>query len=193
MSDPVLTVSEAASRKFQEMKEAGRLADSAVRVSVLEEGAAFRYELKVVEAGAREEGDCVLDAGPVPLFVGEASVPLLRGATLDYVDSLSESGFKFENPNKPRLLEKPLAARVQKVLDERVNPSVASHGGHVRLVDVEDTRVYLQLGGGCQGCGMVDVTLKEGIEQMLRREIPEITEILDTTDHAAGDNPYYSP
>jgi Fe/S biogenesis protein NfuA len=174
------------------MKDAGRLAESAVRVSVAEEGASFRYELKVVKEDAEEPGDAVVESPAVRVFVGASSIPLLRGATLDHVDTLTESGFKFDNPNRPRLLDDPLAGRVQKLLDERVNPSVASHGGHVRLVDVEGTRVFLQLGGGCQGCGMADVTLREGIEQMLRSEIPEISEILDITDHAAGANPYYS-
>jgi Fe/S biogenesis protein NfuA len=128
----------------------------------------------------------------VRFLVAPDSVARLRGATLDYVEGLSESGFKFENPNHPALLDKPLAARVQQALDEHVNPGVASHGGHVSLADVQDERVFLRFGGGCQGCGMADVTLKQGVEQILRREVPEIGEILDITDHAAGDNPYYS-
>ena len=82
---------------------------------------------------------------------------------------------------------------MQEILDARINPGVKAHGGHVSLIDVQDGRVFLQLGGGCQGCGMVDVTLRQGIEVMLKEEIPEITEVLDTTDHAAGDNPYYQP
>jgi Fe-S cluster biogenesis protein NfuA len=68
---------------------------------------------------------------------------------------------------------------------------VASHGGHVSLIDVKDKAVYLQLGGGCQGCGMADVTLKQGIEVMIKEAVPEIEEIYDVTDHAGGDNPYY--
>ncbi len=192
MAEPVLHVSDAAVEKLRQMKDAGRLQDAAVRVSVFEEGAAFRYELKVVAEDASEAGDAVVESPAVRFFVGADSVPLLRGATLDHVDTLTETGFRFENPNKPRLLENPLAARVQKVLDEQINPGVASHGGQVRLIDVQETRVFLQLGGGCQGCGMADVTLREGIEQALRREVPEISEILDTTDHAAGTNPYYT-
>ena len=86
-----------------------------------------------------------------------------------------------------------LKDRVQGVLDREVNPSVASHGGVVRLLDVRDNQVYLQMGGGCQGCGQADVTLKQGVEVAIRAEVPEVGEILDTTDHAAGNNPYYSP
>ena len=83
--------------------------------------------------------------------------------------------------------------RVQQVLDTEVNPSIATHGGVIRLLDVTDNMVYLQLGGGCQGCGMADVTLKQGVEIAIRAAVPEVGEILDTTDHAAGQNPYYTP
>ena len=83
--------------------------------------------------------------------------------------------------------------RVQEVLDTRINPSVAAHGGHVGLIDVNENVVYLQLGGGCQGCGMADVTLKQGIEVEIRAAVPEVGDILDSTDHAAGRNPYYTP
>jgi Fe/S biogenesis protein NfuA len=86
-----------------------------------------------------------------------------------------------------------LKERVQHLLDTSINPGVAGHGGFVRLMDVQDNVVYLQMGGGCQGCGMADVTLKAGIESLIKEEIPEVTGVLDTTDHAAGSNPYYTP
>ena len=80
--------------------------------------------------------------------------------------------------------------KVQQLLDTAINPAVAGHGGVVTLFDVRERMVYLQMGGGCQGCGMADVTLKQGIETMIREEVPEVVEILDVTDHAAGQNPY---
>lgn len=86
-----------------------------------------------------------------------------------------------------------LRAKVQELIDTMINPAVAGHGGFVELIDVQDNRVYLAMGGGCQGCGAADVTLKSGIERLLREELPEIEEILDTTDHASGENPYYTP
>ena len=86
-----------------------------------------------------------------------------------------------------------LRDRIQGILDREVNPSVASHGGVVRLLDVKENQVYVQMGGGCQGCGMADVTLKQGVEIAIRSEIPEVGEIMDTTDHASGNNPYYAP
>jgi Fe-S cluster biogenesis protein NfuA len=83
--------------------------------------------------------------------------------------------------------------RVQQVLDTIINPAVAAHGGVVTLLDVANNAVFLEFGGGCQGCGMVSVTLKYGVERTIREEVPEVGEILDTTDHAAGRNPYYAP
>jgi Fe/S biogenesis protein NfuA len=86
-----------------------------------------------------------------------------------------------------------LAAKVQELLESTINPAVAGHGGFVELIDVKDNKVYLQLGGGCQGCGAADITLKSGIERLIKEELPEIEEVLDTTDHASGSNPYYVP
>ena len=84
-----------------------------------------------------------------------------------------------------------ISKAVAEIIETEVNPAVASHGGHVSLIDVKDKAVYLQLEGGCQGCGMADVTLKQGIEGMIKEAVPEIEEIYDVTDHADGTNPYY--
>ena len=86
-----------------------------------------------------------------------------------------------------------LKAKVQDLIDTMINPAVAGHGGFVELIDVQDNRVYLQMGGGCQGCGAADITLKSGIERLIKEELPEVEEVLDTTDHASGANPYYAP
>jgi Fe-S cluster biogenesis protein NfuA len=88
--------------------------------------------------------------------------------------------------------EDEIRARVQELLEREINPAVGSHGGWVELLGVQGTNVFLQLGGGCQGCGMADVTLKQGIETLLREHIPELGEVFDQTDHAAGNNPYYT-
>jgi IscR-regulated protein YhgI len=81
--------------------------------------------------------------------------------------------------------------RVRQVLDEQVNPMVASHGGVVSLSRIENGEVFLRFGGGCQGCGMVDVTLKQGVEVMMKESVPDIVAIHDATDHDSGSNPYY--
>jgi Fe-S cluster biogenesis protein NfuA len=83
--------------------------------------------------------------------------------------------------------------RVQSILDQEINPAVAAHGGWVELIDVKRNEVFIRMGGGCVGCGMADVTLKQGVEKTIRQAIPEVGAIMDTTDHASGRNPYYSP
>ncbi len=84
-----------------------------------------------------------------------------------------------------------LYERVARLFDDQVNPMVARHGGRVELIDVQDAVVMLRMGGGCQGCGMADVTLRQGIEGMLAQHIPEVRGIVDITDHTSGANPYF--
>ncbi|MBZ5497255.1 MAG: NifU family protein [Acidobacteriia bacterium] len=89
--------------------------------------------------------------------------------------------------------EAEIRKKIQQLLEREINPALGMHGGWVQLIDVKKNSVYLRLGGGCQGCGAADVTLKQGIERSIREMFPEVGEILDTTDHAAGRNPYYQP
>lgn len=89
--------------------------------------------------------------------------------------------------------ERDLKWAIGDLLDRQINPAVAAHGGFVELIDVRKNNVYIRLGGGCQGCGAADITLKQGIEKAIRDLVPRVGEILDTTDHAAGRNPFYSP
>jgi len=83
--------------------------------------------------------------------------------------------------------------KVQRILDEEINPAVAMHGGVITLLDVQQGVVYVKMGGGCHGCASSTATLKQGVEQAVRAKVPEVVDILDTTDHASGMNPYYSP
>ncbi|HLG16489.1 MAG TPA: NifU family protein [Blastocatellia bacterium] len=92
-----------------------------------------------------------------------------------------------------RLPSEAVRERIQRILDTQINPGVAAHGGFVELIDVADDTIYIRMGGGCQGCGAADVTLKMGVERLIREEVPQVREILDTTDHAGGTNPYYAP
>ena len=103
-------------------------------------------------------------------------------AVKDHRDALPKPG-----------LETPEGKAIQDLLEEQVNPAVAAHGGHISLVDVQDDTVYIRLEGGCQGCGMADVTLKQGVATEIRRVAPGIIKVLDVTDHAGGTNPYYQP
>ena len=100
-------------------------------------------------------------------------------------------GLEFDNPNP--VWSDPLALQIQRIFDEQINPQIAAHGGYVQLLDVQGSRAYIEMGGGCQGCGMASVTLKQGVEVAVKEQIPEIEELVDVTDHASGDNPYYQP
>ena len=149
------------------------------------------YSLNLESEADRLADDTVLDFDGFQIFVDKLSAPRVEGLTMDFVQRGLESGFVFHNPN-PRWSD-PVAQAVQDVLDRDVNPAVASHGGVVQLLDVRDGTAYIALGGGCQGCGMADVTLKQGVEVAIRQAVPEIVAVLDSTDHAAGTNPFFSP
>jgi Fe/S biogenesis protein NfuA len=143
--------------------------------------------------------DAVLEHdGELTVAIPDESVEPLRGATLAF-----NGGMVMQNPNRPlppaaRVVDRPDAdlsgevpQRVIQVLEEQINPAIASHGGFAELVAVEDSIAYLRLSGGCQGCGMAAVTLSQGIEVAILDTVPEITEVIDVTDHATGENPYY--
>lgn len=192
----MITITDVAKKKILALLEAEGEPGLALRVGINGRGpGGFHYELRFVEAEDRSDEDVVIDAAGFEVFVDPESAPNLQGATITYVEGLPtpgyESGFKIENPNP--LWNDPKAQAVQRVLDTRINPGVSGHGGHVTLLDVKDDVAYIAMGGGCQGCGMADVTLKQGIDLMIRQEVPEIRQIVDTTDHAAGTNPYYQP
>jgi len=177
---------------FMEMED-GELA---VRIEVLDSSPlAPRYDLALIESNEAEDSDRRMDAGGFALLVDAGSVELLKGATVDWVETLQGSGFKVENPNIRPIGEStpegPLVERVQHVIRHQINPSIAGHGGAVTLVDVRDDVVYLEMQGGCQGCGMAAVTLAQGIRRILMEAMPEIRDIVDVTNHDAGANPYY--
>ncbi len=151
----------------------------------------FRYAIGITDPNDRDDQDIEFDGGGFPVLVDTQSIENLRGATVDYTEGPQGAGMSIENPNP--VWRDELALQVQKILDEQINPGVASHGGVVELLDVKDTIAYVQLGGGCQGCGLADVTLKQGIEVMIKEAIPAITAVIDSTDHAAGANPFYQP
>lgn len=171
------------------------LDDPKIRIAVHGSPFAPEYEFALVD---EEPGDAdrVVPMEGFKVLLDEGSAGRIDGATVEWVESERGTGFEVNNPNVRRLGENAptggLAERVRQVLAERVNPAVASHGGEITLVDVDGDVVYLELGGGCQGCGMARVTLKQGVERMLKEAIPEITGIVDVTDHAAGSNPFYA-
>jgi Fe/S biogenesis protein NfuA len=157
----------------------------------------YAYELAFIPTEDAEKDHHVERHGDLAVMIPHQSVEPLRGASL----TMGEDGLAMDNPNRPTAspamaapqgtLEGPLAEQVSQVLIEAVNPAIAAHGGRAELVSVDGTIAYLKLGGGCQGCGMAQVTLKQGIERILKESIPELTDVVDVTDHASGTDPYY--
>lgn len=191
----MLTLTESAKKRFVEVIEAEGRSGHGLRVIVRNGGTSRPdFALNFVEPGSSEESDTVIETGAFQVYVDQESAKFLEGASIDFIDNLQESGFKVDAPNAgPPRPTGPLAEAVAKVLEEKINPAVASHGGFIDLVAVENDTAYLRFGGGCQGCGMANATLKNGVEKTLFAEVPQITKVMDVTDHASGKNPYYEP
>ncbi|HVA06064.1 MAG TPA: NifU family protein [Acidimicrobiales bacterium] len=168
----------------------------------------FVYDLFFQAASDAGEGDQVRADGDLQIVVPAGSVDQLRGARLEWAEE-GDGGLVLVNPNlptpeeaspgvPPEILAKgitgPLALRVINVLEQAVNPAIASHGGRADLVAVNDEEgvAYLRLSGGCQGCAMSQMTLRQGIETTLLEEVSELKRIIDVTDHGEGENPFYS-
>ena len=204
--EPVLNITDAARAMVLEVRaaeeEAARLG-LWLEVSGASAGA-YSYDMWFQLVADAAESDVVQHHDDITVVVPESSVERLRGATLD-VGSGDDGGLVIVNPNVPPRgpsspamgdrppadLSGPVATRVVKVLDEQVNPSIAMHGGHAELVAVEDGVAYLRLSGGCQGCGLAQVTLTQGIAVAIKDSVPEIDDVVDVTDHSHGDNPFY--
>ncbi|MDX1492593.1 MAG: NifU family protein [Longimicrobiales bacterium] len=172
----------------------------ALRIRVDGPSTAPTFDLSLVATGERAEDERALEADELTVLVREDDAELVDGATIDYVERVNESGFEVRPAQGavPQPGSKagngtptgPIAEKVREVLDSQVNPAIAAHGGMISLVDVEDTEIYVEMGGGCQGCALSRMTLRQGVERMLREAVPELTAVHDITDHASGENPY---
>jgi Fe/S biogenesis protein NfuA len=204
---PVLRATDAAQAMVLELRAAEEDGQSlALWVEVSgSSGDAYSYDMYFqarADAGAQ---DWSTEREGLALVVPADSVAKMRGATLDVNPDANLGGMVIQNPNRPPLPAGPspamagppadlsgdVAQRVLQVLEQQINPGIAAHGGRADLVAVEDDAAYLRLSGGCAGCGMAAVTLSQGIEVALRESVPEILQVIDVTDHAAGTNPYY--
>ena len=149
------------------------------------------YSINFVDSSDIASDKIHIDFENFQIFVAKESVPYIEGTEIKINEEKELAAF---NPNMSiTKISGTIEEQIQHVLDEEVNPMVASHGGVVSLLEVKDSSAYLEFGGGCQGCGMIDVTLKQGVEVMIKEQIPEIEAIYDVTDHAEGTNPYYQP
>ncbi len=200
---------EAAHRKLLELLEArGASERGALRIMVKNPGLGRPdYGMALEEQGEPRPDDTLILVDGLRVLIDERSIPEVNEALVDFVDDPLRPGFTVEAPSQyapptppplappPDLeldLSDPLAAAVQHVIDHQVNPAIAAHGGQVTLVAVRDATAYVQLSGGCQGCAMAAVTLKQGVEQLIRHLVPQIREVVDVTDHSSGSNPYFT-
>ena len=153
------------------------------------------FELTLVGPDDIRESEQEVAVGELMVVIEEEFIPRLTGAKVDFVQRVNESGFEVSLAATAKaaapVLEGPLAERVKTVLETEINPAIASHGGSITLVGVEDTEIYLEMGGGCQGCAMSRMTLRQGVERMVRQAVPEVSVIHDVTDHSSGENPFF--
>jgi Fe/S biogenesis protein NfuA len=200
--ETILTVTDAAIEKAVMVR--AREDDperQALWVEVVGPGLQPAYDLYLQPLDQAPADAHVQDHGRIAVVIPGGSVDALRGATLDREGDLLTGGLVLHTPApaspamgpSPEALEGPVAERVHRVLEAQINPAIAAHGGSAELVAVEEGVAYLRLGGGCVGCGMVAVTLTQGIESAILEMVPEVHRIVDVTDHAAGTNPYYEP
>lgn len=192
----MINIHESAQQYFKHLIEQQDATGLGLHISVSQPGTpGAACELSFCMPDEISLGDNRIEFPGFEMFVDAASEPWLENAELEFVENATGGELVVKAPNIKGQTpddDAPLAERVQYLLDAKINPSVAAHGGVVSLVDVDEQGVVtLQFGGGCHGCGQVGVTLKEGVEKTLCTEIPEVTAVRDVTDHSTGENPYY--
>ena len=160
----------------------------------------YIYETAFLRGGDVSQEDHVEDHGGLPVAIPAESLDNLRGSVLDLAGDPASPGLVLRNPNPatPPItegdveLEGSIEERVQQLIEMYINPAIASHGGFVTLAGIDDDRALVELGGGCQGCGLAAMTLRQGIESSIKHHVPEIVEVVDVTDHTAGENPFFA-
>ena len=198
----VMSITPEAMEKVIEVRaEEEESEELALRISVTGvQGIDYSYDLAFIHSKDLTDSDLQWEANGLTIVVPEDSHTRLVGATLDIPSNSAQGGLVIRNPNRPNPLGDiehleltgDIPERVQQLLEQRINPALASHGGFATLMGVDDSKAYITMGGGCQGCAMSQATLTEGIQAAILEAIPEITEVIDSTDHASGSNPFYS-
>ena len=192
----MINITEAAQEYLAELLAKQDVADIAVRIFILDAGTP-RAEtcISFCRPGEEKADDEVKLFGNIKAFIERKSIPFLEDAIVDYQkDSMGgQLTIKAPNSRMPKISdESSLEDRINYVLYNEINPGLAAHGGNVSLEEIfEESVAVLRFGGGCQGCGMVDVTLKNGVEKTLLEQIPQLTEVRDVTDHSDRENAYY--
>lgn len=192
----MIDISERAQQHFLRLLSQQGIDGLSIRLHVTSPGTpAANCELEFCEPDELTGREWTIECEGFLFHIDGGSASWLDGASIDYEPNLTGGQLNIRAPRiKGDLpgMDAGLVERVRYVLEAEVNPRIAAHGGRISLLEVSsDGVVVLQFGGGCHGCGMVDVTLKQGVEKTLRERVPEITEVRDATDHAGGSNPYY--
>lgn len=189
----MIIIEDSAREKIMAMLNAENKAQSALRIRITGRGAnGYQHKLSLVEPGYEKPEDILSEDAGIRVLLDPKTAENIAGARIEFVDDLYGGGFKVNNPNQPQW-SNDLERQVQELIDTQIAPSLAAHGGYLELLEVKEGKAFVHFGGGCQGCGMADVTLKQGVEKLIKDTLPEITAVLDTTDHAQGENPYYQP
>lgn len=192
----MITLTITAQRHFQKLIAQQDIVGLGIRLRAVHAGTPKAdCQLEFCEPVDLAGDEWTIDCEGFPLYVDAASVSYLDGAEIDFqtnttggVLTIRAPHIKGEVPGEGASM----VERIRYVIESEINPRIAAHGGRVSLVEVTaDGEVLLRFGGGCHGCGMADVTLKQGVEKTLRERIPEVTAVRDATDHASGTNPYY--
>jgi Fe/S biogenesis protein NfuA len=199
----LLTVTDTARDKILELrdKEDGP-ADLGLRIEVTGvRGVEYTYDLTFdpLADADPDAGDVVEHQGELPVIIPVDSIDALKGATLDMPSTDGQAGLVLRNPNRPD----PLSGahleltgttdeKIRQLLDQQINPALEMHGGFAALDHVDGEVAYVTMGGGCQGCAVSAMTLRDGISRSIIEAVPEITEVSDVTDHSLGENPYYA-
>ena len=195
--DGMIEISERAQQHFRRLLARQQVEGLAIRLRVTDPGTARAdCALEFVEPQELSGEEWTLECEGFLFHLDGAAVPWLEGADVDFEPNATGGQLNIRAPRIKGDMpdgEAGMIARVRYVLEAEINPRLAAHGGRVSLLEVDaDGVVVLAFGGGCHGCGMVDVTLKQGIEKTLRERVPEIAGVRDATDHANADAPYYA-
>ena len=192
----MLSITESAQEYLTELLKKQECEGIAVRVFILDAGTPKAETcISFCRPGEEKDDDEVKHYEGFKAFTELHSIPFLEDAVVDFAkDSMGgQLTIKAPNSRLPKISDdSPIEDRVNYILYNEVNPGLASHGGHVSLEEIfEENIAVLRFGGGCQGCGMVDVTLKDGVEKTLLEQIPQLKEVRDVTDHSNKENAYY--
>ncbi len=191
-----ITITDAAHDYLADLLEKQNTTGIGIRVFITQPGTPYAETCIAYCKPGEEKPDDVAVALPrFTAWIDSVSEPFLEDALVDYATDRMGGQLTIKAPNAkvPMVSEdSPLNERINYYLQTEINPGLASHGGQVTLIDVVDEGIaVLQFGGGCQGCGQADVTLKEGIEKTLLERIPELKGVRDVTDHTNRENAYY--